>query len=212
MNAIYDIHTHKHFTQEAIINASLNDMPLNKDFYYSIGLHPWNLNIYNIEDTLKNIESLASSADNIIAIGECGLDSNINIPLEIQLYVFERHILLSEKLKKPLIIHCVKRSDDILRLHKKYNPNMPWIFHGFRSNINVLKNIIKHDNIYISIGEKFNAETILNIPDEKILIETDESELTIEYISKKVAEARKQSHESFLEIINKNTSIIFKNT
>ncbi len=187
-------------------------MPLNKDFYYSIGLHPWNLNINNIEDTLKNIESLASSADNIIAIGECGLDSNINIPLEIQLHVFERHILLSEKLKKPLIIHCVKRSEDILRLHKKYNPKVPWIFHGFRSNINVLNNIIKNDNIYISIGEKFNAETILNIPDEKILIETDESELTIEYISKKVAEARKQSHESFLEIIYKNTSIIFKNT
>ena len=88
MNAIYDIHTHKHFTQEAIINASLNDMPLSKDFYYSIGLHPWNLNINNIEDTLKNIESLASSADNIIAIGECGLDSNINIPLESQLHVW----------------------------------------------------------------------------------------------------------------------------
>jgi TatD DNase family protein len=41
----------------------------------------------------------------VVAIGECGLDKNSAVSLDVQSAVFEEQIALSEKTKKAMIIH-----------------------------------------------------------------------------------------------------------
>ena len=86
---------------------------------------------------------------------------------------------------------------------------MPWILHGFRGNINVLANVLNTPNIYISIGEKFNAEAVKSIPADRLLLETDESELAIDTICENVAIARNESVQDLRTVVKQNIVKIF---
>ena len=86
------------------------------DGYPTYGIHPWRLqpNLSLLETFLKE--------DKIVAIGETGLDRLHKDTFALQLNFFEQHILLSEQYHKPLIIHNVKATADLLRLYKKHQP------------------------------------------------------------------------------------------
>lgn len=205
---ITDIHTHHHERIGAIINAEPNDFKPTAGHFYSIGIHPWHIENNDIETVFNTLETLIKEYPQIVAVGECGLDTLVNIPFDIQVKVFERHISISEQLKKPLIIHCVRASNEILNIYRTLSPRMPWIIHGFRSNINVLRSFIDIPNIYISIGEKFNPETLKAIPNNRLLIETDESLLSIEEIAEKVAKVRNLSTKNILDLTAKNNKTV----
>ena len=208
MEYIIDVHTH-HKRCNAVINASARDFSPQAGYYYSVGIHPWEIKDIDIEEAFNAVANAACNCSQIIAIGECGLDAVIDTPLEEQIFVLEKHITLSESLNKPLILHCVRRTAEIIHLHNKYSPKMPWILHGFRGNINVLANVLNTPNIYISIGEKFNAEAVKSIPADRLLLETDESELAINAICENVAIARNESVQDLRTIVNQNIVKIF---
>jgi TatD DNase family protein len=44
---------------------------------------------------------------NCLAVGECGLDKRIAIPIELQQLVFEKQLVLAQKYNKPVVLHCV---------------------------------------------------------------------------------------------------------
>jgi TatD DNase family protein len=69
---------------------------------------------------------------------------------------------------------------------------------------------ILNQNCYISVGEKFNPETIQIIPVNKLFIETDESLKKIEDIYQHIAHIRETNSDELLEKITKNFKIIFK--
>ncbi len=203
---ITDTHTHHSNRKGAVINATLNDFNSADGFYYSLGVHPWHIENTDIKTAFISLEKHIQNSSQIIAIGECGLDSIIKVPLEIQIKVFEQHIAVSEQQKKPLIIHCVRASNELLHIYRKHSPQMTWILHGFRSNTNVLRSFLDFPNIYISIGEKFNHESVRAIPDNRLLLETDESLLSIEEIAERVAKVRNQPVQTILDITSKNNT------
>ncbi len=205
---LLDIHTHHINRTQAVINASVSDFNPTEGLYYSVGIHPWYIEKTNCEQALKSLSSL-SALPNVLAIGECGLDSLISTPLSTQIAIFEKHIALSEEVKKPLIIHCVHRSNEILQLYRKHHPRQPWIMHGFRANANVLRPILEQQNIYISIGEKFNATAVTLIPQNRLLIETDESSLPIEAIAAQIGIAKTTSTTEVIDVASKNLLQIF---
>lgn len=206
---VLDTHTHHTNRTNAIINASVSHFKPSEGNFYSVGIHPWHIEDIDCEKALKSIYSIAKDNAHIVAIGECGLDPFSNTPEHEQIVVFEKHIKLSEELRKPLIIHCVLRSNEILRLHRKHKPQQAWIIHGFRSNSNVLRPLLAQSGIYISIGEKFNEETVKSIPHDRLLIETDESTLSIEKIATNIAIIRGESTENLLKAVHQNLSKIF---
>lgn len=209
---ILDTHTHHQDRENAVINTSYCDFQPSQGLYYSLGIHPCDVDKTDTKTALKAIETLAGNSEQVIAIGECGIDSMVSIPIKTQIEVFKRHIELSENINKPLIIHCVRCSNDIIRLHRTYSPQQTWIIHGFRSNRNVLRNYLNESGIYISIGERFNEEAVRAIPDDRLLLETDESTLSIEEIAERVAKARNQSTQHILNFIaqNNKTALFFK--
>ena len=73
--------------------------------YGTVGIHPHNADSTKRED-FDLIEKLAINNKKIVAIGECGLDyDRMFSTKENQLRCLEKHIVLAEKLNKPLFLH-----------------------------------------------------------------------------------------------------------
>jgi len=143
---------------------------------YSIGFHPWYADKFSNDFMTKMSEWIKD--DRFVAVGECGLDKNSKVSFEEQLKVFELQIILSEKVHKPLIIHCVGYFNELFELKKKYNPHQIWIIHGFRGKPELAKQATKA-GFGLSFGEHFNEESIRITPIEQIFLETDESKIPI---------------------------------
>lgn len=176
-----DIHTHHPAPQPlAVVSVSTEGFNPLEGQLYSIGIHPWLTEKTVTPQQWEELERLASLPC-VAAIGECGIDNLKGGPLFKQLLVFKRHIDLSEKLGKPLIIHDVKAHDVIVGLKRDLKPMQKWLIHGFRGKPTVAK-MMTDAGIYLSFGEKFNPQTPPNVPQHMILAETDESELSIREI------------------------------
>lgn len=179
-----DCHTHNLDSSVGIISVTPDYTNFKDDKSYSCGLHPWNTSEDFNSDELIGLENLLINKQ-IIAIGEAGLDRLKGPPIEVQEKIFMRQIDLSESFGLPLIIHCVRATADLLRIKKNIAPKQPWILHGFRGNYMSAKQLCD-SGFYISIGEKFNPQSIEAIPSDKLLVETDESSLSIEEIARSI--------------------------
>ena len=143
---------------------------------YSIGFHPWYADGFS--DELMNKMNDWLTDDRFVAVGECGLDKKSKVSIEEQLTVFEQQIKLSEKVHKPLIIHCVGCFNELLELKKNLHPTQKWIIHGFRGKPELAKQAIKA-GCGLSFGEHFNEDSVRITPIDQIFIETDESHIPI---------------------------------
>lgn len=185
-----DIHTHNSLANKSlsIYNLTLAEagqkIESNEKELYSIGIHPW----FADEFTDELFGKMAKWADDsrIVAIGECGLDKNSKATFNEQITVFEKQIYLSEKTHKPLIIHCVGYFNELLELKKRLEPQQLWIIHGFRGKPQLASQLLKA-GCALSYGENFNKESVLLTPNDKLFVETDESQLSIDEIYSKIA-------------------------
>lgn len=186
---ILDIHTHKPFPQpQGVISLRIREgeeqPALDVGQLYSAGIHPWDS---AESDALGAVESFCSQPQ-VVAIGECGVDILRGGPMFMQLNLFRRHIELSERIGKPIVVHCVKADDIICGLRRDLRPAMPWAIHGYRGKPSAAAQLLK-SGCYISFGEHFNIDTLRSVPEERILAETDESELSIDAIISRLSEA-----------------------
>ena len=97
--AFIDIHTHKIKSCDnllQIVNLDLNRL-CSEQGYYSYGIHPWVLDKvdFQIEKALPLLEERLQS-ENVLALGEAGLDKMHKASFERQIELFERQIELSE--------------------------------------------------------------------------------------------------------------------
>jgi TatD DNase family protein len=143
--------------------------------YFTVGHHPWWTNEGLSEADLQQLETLL--ADKFcLGIGECGLDKLKGAPKEIQEEVFHQHIMLANKNKVPLIVHCVRQYDQVLSFKKKYGKT-PWVIHGFRRNQQLAKSLIDQ-GIMLSVSpfrqmnESF-VEMLRFLPVMSYFLETD---------------------------------------
>lgn len=157
--------------------------------HYSVGIHPWDTAVSDTEADLVTIgQAMGDPAT--AAVGECGLDRLRGAPIQRQEELFRRQIELSERAGKPLIIHIVKAWDTLMRLHRQMRPLQPWILHGYRGKPALTARLMTFDNVYFSLGEHFNPESVALIPPDRLLLETDDSEIDIADIASRVAAAK----------------------
>lgn len=136
------------------------------------GRHPWHL--------ASTPPHKGGGWEGVSAVGESGLDKVCSTPYELQLEVFREEVSLSEELQKPLILHCVRAIDDVLRIHKELRPRQPWIWHGYRGSAQQINQLLKTkgDNemgtFYFSFGYRFNEEALKTCPLDRLLLETDD--------------------------------------
>lgn len=168
-----DIHSHIiDYSDDTVVSLDYtNDIP--SKGYYSIGIHPWQTYKLpsNIESILEELYN-KSLSENVVAIGECGIDKLKGASLEKQIEIFKAHVDISEKTGKPLIIHAVKSFNEIIALKKELKPTQTWIIHGFRGKPQIAQQLINND-ICLSIGLKFNQQTVDIIPPNMLYHESD---------------------------------------
>lgn len=206
MNTIvYDIHTHS-IKGNAICNISIDKYSQDLPYYFSVGIHPWNAETATYEE-LCRIKKSASNK-NILAIGETGIDTKCDVSVEKQKTLFREHAAIAEEIKKPLIIHNVHGTEHILGLRKELKPEVPWIIHGFRGKPQLAEQLTSK-GIYLSFGEKYNAETIRTINPSFMLAETDESNMPIQIIYEKIAKDKGWNIDKATNVIINNISNIF---
>ncbi|RZJ81860.1 MAG: hydrolase TatD, partial [Flavobacterium sp.] len=115
----------------------------------------------------------------------CGLDALKGESLENQLTIFEAQIVVAEELKKPVIIHCVKRFAELIALKKKLNVQVPMIIHGFNKNEELGGQLIDN-GFLLSFGTAVFKENsgafALVAKTDNFFLETDDSKTSIEEI------------------------------
>ncbi len=202
-----DFHTHKP-VKNAIINIdTLEHIDIESEYYYSLGNHPWN-NPY----TIQEIEDYLEKYPQIIAIGECGIDKlRSNQSLEQQIRVMEEQVLLSEKLKLPILLHIVKGFNEIIKLRKNLSLTQHWVIHGF-SNYKQADSLLTN-GFYLSFGAKLLIDKKLqmvfkNAPLNRLFLETDNSDIKIQKIYTFASELRDIKLEELISQIQNNLSII----
>lgn len=207
-----DIHTH-HFDacNPCILNCNPSEYEEKRQTYpdamISSGIHPWYIN-ETIEKELRLLESLIE-LKKIVAIGECGLDIYSKVAPDIQEKIFIQQIELAEKFHIPLIIHCVKMHNELIKIKKKLRPDQPWIIHGYRGNKILTEQLLRHD-FYLSFGEKFNSESLSIISQDHIFLETDDSGIPIENIYENIGKVLNISRKELALQTEKNFSVIFE--
>lgn len=201
---ILDVHSHRPAPYpEGVISLDDLNSPLAEGQLYSAGIHPWTTTQEPADVLLERLEWLASQKQ-VVMIGECGVDPAKGGPMFRQLQLLKFHIELSEKVGKPLILHCVKGADIIMGLHRDFNPRQPWIIHGFRGKPQQARQFADK-GIWLSFGQKFNSDTVLAVPEEKLLAETDESVLTITEIIGSLSEA---ANRDLMPVVAANTAAL----
>lgn len=204
---IKDIHTHRIDAREAVISVNPWEFNPVEGLYYSVGIHPWQVG----RATDADFDRLAECArsDNVLMIGECGIDKLRGGELSMQTGVLERHIALSEQVCKPLVLHCVRASNELCRLRRVLRPRMPWVVHGFRGNARVAGQLLDA-GFYLSYGERFNPEALAITPADRLLAETDESLLPIDEIHRRLAAARQIEVDEFVRNVEEVVKELLK--
>ncbi|MDR2916729.1 MAG: TatD family hydrolase [Tannerella sp.] len=160
--------------------------------YYAVGVHPWYIDKIHADTANDLFAKVCEYAHfpEIVAIGETGLDkmtAKTENDFIFQQELFLLHAHLSEEVKKPLIIHCVKAWDELLRIRKSINPSMPWIIHGFRGKEKLATQLL-NTGFYLSFGMYYNTGALqMAWTKRRLLIETDDKNMDIRDVYKLIA-------------------------
>lgn len=210
----FNLHTHKFLGNTEILEL-VNQYPWEFDDKipnYSIGIHPWYIDENRLETDLKTIEEKLKLPE-CLALGECGLDKRIETPMSIQVEVFEKQIALAEKYQKPLVLHLVAAFDELIEIKNRLKISVPMIIHGFSKNKQVAKQLV-HNGFYLSFGKYLlrnpELETVFqSVPNDRIFLETDTIEETIEEVYQKAASYKDMTIFELQNQITKNRNLVF---
>ncbi|WP_028297888.1 TatD family hydrolase [Olivibacter sitiensis] len=214
-----DVHTHRANSSEdliAIYNVAsnyLNPLAQQRHLYFSMGIHPWFVQADLWEQDIKAM-GRAAQQEEVLAIGECGLDKVCDTEWHFQEEVFIRQIQLAKKLGKPLIIHCVKAHHEVLKILEEQSFSTSVIFHGFNKKWELAKQILDK-GYYLSYGTSIlhanKSESLSKTPSAQLFLESDDKEIDIRNIYQAASAIRKEKLITTQETIQENFARLFNN-
>lgn len=214
-NRYINLHTHRPTGSGdliEVVNVELSyALPNPLPEYCSLGIHPWR----SSENTDASKLFYFSNNKQVITIGETGLDKLRGGSYEQQQTLFRKHIEVSEKLHKPLIIHCVKYFNEIITLRTELKPKQAWILHGFNGSKQLIEQAASN-GLYFSFGRSLlnpkskAAQNLKYVPMNRLFFETDDSDEKIETIYTKASKLLDTEVTDLMSITLDNFNNIFK--
>ena len=200
------------------------------DFIYaSAGVHPHDVESLQEED-MAILYKMAEH-EKVMAIGEIGLDYFYdNSPRELQRKWFVQQLDVARQTKLPIIIHSRDATSDMLEIMRNESvKSIGGVVHCFSGSTETMKEIVKM-GFHISFGGAVtfkNAvkalDSVKNIPEERLLIETDCPYLSpephrgkrnyssyLKFVITKIAEVRGTTPEYIEKLTCKNAIDLFK--
>jgi len=150
-----------------------------------VGLHPeevkadWRDVLARIKPTL----TIPKGGDGLpLAIGEVGLDFYWSREFEAeQLSAFEEQVKWSVETRLPLMIHCRKAQNEMVKILRRYEKDLPGgVFHCFTGNQIEARELLSFDRFVLGIGgvltfkkSHLPEDLPAAVPLERIVLETD---------------------------------------
>lgn len=165
--------------------------------YPMIGLHPeevkadWKEQLAALrqlldEHCVKNVCNSLSTAcpvvNDFIAVGEVGLDFYWSREFEHeQLMAFEEQVKWSIETRLPLMIHCRKAQNEMVKLLRPYEKELPGgVFHCFTGNQREAEELLSFERFVLGIGgvATFKSSHLREdlpavVPLQRLVLETD---------------------------------------
>ncbi|AWM12527.1 hydrolase TatD [Flavobacterium sediminis] len=210
-----NLHTHQYTADPEILEV-VNQYPWEfsaKIPQYSIGIHPWYIKEDRLSSDLQLIEEKLKD-EKCLALGECGLDKRIEIPLSLQTEVFQQQIELVQQTTKPIILHCVAAYQELIAIKKEMDIQNPMIVHGFSKNEQVAKSLLDN-GLYLSFGKYLlrnpDLEKVFKfVPENCFFLETDTIEEGIAQVYQKAATVKNLTVEQLQQQVIQNFEAVFK--
>jgi TatD DNase family protein len=147
--------------------------------YYAFGLHPWFLADENDNAFLELESRLQQRPAGLVAIGECGLDGAIEVPMSLQINMLEKQLALASEYQLPVILHCRKAHNELLRIVKQFKLPRGGVWHAFSGSRQQAEQFIEL-GFMLGIGgvitypraEK-TRKAVAKLPLESLVLETD---------------------------------------
>lgn len=189
----WDFHTHQRGSF-ALCSCDLlrEEVPPIADCpYLSVGLHPWSLpkevSSPPVEVALDQLNKLAQEG-RIVAVGEAGWDAHSPAAMDYQQQLVEAQWQIAEENRLPMILHVVKRWQELEYFIHRSRPTVPLIVHGFRGKAPLAQRLLQL-GVWLSFGQYYNRESLCEAwKVGRLLLETDDSSLPIASIYQAVAE------------------------
>lgn len=145
--------------------------------YAAVGIHPGNADAYKPE-MLSELRVLAARPK-VVAIGEIGLDYHYDTPdRDRQKELFRAQLALARELNLPVCVHDRDAHADSLEIVKDF-PEVCGVFHCYAGAVEMMRELtalgwyIGFTGI-VSFGNSRKLKKVaLEIPEDRILIETD---------------------------------------
>lgn len=160
------------------IDQVLNIAAEYSNIYASVGVHPTSYD--GEEPTVDRLVALADS-ENVIAIGETGLDYYYSEDMKLlQQQRFKAHLQASKQTRKPVIVHTRDAKEDTLSIIAEYgDKSVAGVLHCFTEDLDMalraidLGYFISFSGIVTFKNAVELQEVARSIPLERMLIETD---------------------------------------
>lgn len=195
--------------------------------YLSLGYHPSEANITNIQD-IDELKEIIISNDKVVAIGEIGLDYHWEKEnKDKQKQLFKDMLSLAKEVNLPVVIHSRDAFQDTYDILKE--SDVTGVIHCFSGNIENARKYIKL-GFYLGIGGVLTfkntnlKEVIKDIDLKKIVLETDSPYLApvpyrgmqnlpkyIPIVAKEISSLKDISIEEVAKITTETAQNIFQN-
>jgi len=195
--------------------------------YLTLGLHPIDIIKMSDEEVNKYLDFIREHADDILAVGEIGLDKHwFKDKKENERFekVFIQCLELSKELDLPAILHLRKTEEDGFKIVLE-NKIEKAVFHCYGGNITLGKQIIEK-NYFISLATNINnsknsKDIARKFPLKQLLTETDSPFLSpvagkpnvpqnVKMVIEKIAEERQMSFDEVDRITTENAINLFR--
>jgi TatD DNase family protein len=158
---------------------------LHPQLRFALGLHPYFLNRFEPLHLVELSQLLNQYQDKVLAVGEIGLDSRIDVDWKLQLQVFEQQLLTAQEHMLPVILHHRNSHNEIIRSLKANKFTQGGIVHAFSGSV-------QEANTYIDLGFKIGIgggitysrasktrKTIAQLPLNCLVLETDAPDMPL---------------------------------
>ena len=152
--------------------------------WFSVGLHPWWLGLATGQDWQTPLVELLQDPK-CVALGECGLDQLIDTPMAEQERLLARQLRLARDSNKPVILHCVKAHNPLIRLLKQTPLPKGGVVHGFTGSAEIAETYWKM-GFRLGVGGSITyprarktRAAVAGLPEQALLLETDAPDMPL---------------------------------
>lgn len=152
--------------------------------YGAFGIHPFwahEIEASELEAVMRRLEGVLAERD-AVAVGECGLDRarRAAAPLSWQATVLEAQLCLAQRVRLPVILHCVRAHGLLLRILDEVGP-LPrgGVLHAYSGSAELTPRYVQH-GMYFGFGGAVTRpgferarRSLSSVPGDRLVLETD---------------------------------------